>query len=213
MWSLPCGLIPRGGSGCAPEPGSAFSRFYFFLLCVFLFVCSFLGLFSFCLAVKICTFTLQIVNSKNCILNFYMREEEPTSIYIYINISLYIYIQIYIKQMLCHLVAFLWLKKSFIFVIRWGSGWEKGPGIARRAPGRTVRCRCGSRRCHRAPRARVSQSCPGAPPPESRAGAPGLSFPGYFSGGDGSGARVDTPEVCWTLRAPFRGAFFSSENP
>lgn len=37
--------------------------------------------------------------------------------------------------MVCHLVAFLWLK-AFILLIRWGSGWDKGPGIARPTPGR-----------------------------------------------------------------------------
>lgn len=107
----------RVGPGVPPCPALSSLLIFSCSVCFFSFV--FLVLFSFCLAVKICTFTLQIVNSKNCILNFYMREEEPTSIYIYINISLYIYIQIYIKQMVCHLVAFLWLKALFL-----SSFWE-----------------------------------------------------------------------------------------
>lgn len=118
-------------------PGSPRARLYLLFLfplalCVsFCFVS--LVLFSFCLAVKICTFTLQIVNSKNCILDFYMREEEPTSIYIYINISLYIYIQIYIKQMLCHLVAFLWSEASFLSSL-WEADGMKAPPVPLHGP-------------------------------------------------------------------------------
>lgn len=88
----PCVRVPPRG---APKPSFIFSFLFSLALCVSFSLFS-LGLFSFCLAVKICTFTLQIVNSKNCILNFYMREEEPTSIYIYINISIYIYTYKYI---------------------------------------------------------------------------------------------------------------------
>lgn len=110
----------RVGPGAPPCPALSSLLIFSCSVCFFSFVS--LVLFSFCLAVKICTFTLQIVNSKNCILNFYMREEEPTSIYIYINISLYIYIQIYIKQMVCHLVAFLWLKALFLSSFREADG-------------------------------------------------------------------------------------------
>lgn len=80
-----------GGSPCAPgRPRARLCLLFPLALCVpfylFPWVC-----FPFCSAVRICTLTLRIVNRKICILNFYMREEEPTSINININISLYTY--------------------------------------------------------------------------------------------------------------------------
>lgn len=80
-----------GGSPCAPgRPRAQLCLLFPLALCVpfylFPWVC-----FPFCSAVRICTLTLRIVNRKICILNFYMREEEPTSINININISLYTY--------------------------------------------------------------------------------------------------------------------------
>lgn len=197
MWSLPRSLVPEGlrvrahtpGAPGSPPLGPALPSLFISScsVCFFLFV-SLVFVFLLLSSKKICTFTLQIVNSKNCILNFYMREEEPTSIYIYINISLYIYIQIYIKQMLCHLVAFLWLEASFL-----SSPWEADgmkppqfPCTARRcqavpgAPG--ARCH----RCHR-PCPKAAEEGVHVPVFKLRAVAsclnpaePGLSFPGHF---------------------------------
>lgn len=91
LWSLPRGLVPDGCPRRAPRPGFTVS-FYLLSLCV----CFFSDLFLWvCYPPasqrKFVHLQLRIVNSKNCILNFYTREEDPTSIYININISLYTY--------------------------------------------------------------------------------------------------------------------------